>query len=47
MFKILTLFNMQTQLVYTYQIPLEISNLQNKFSKLTLKILMHRPKTMV
>ena len=38
---------MQTQLVYTYQIPLEISNLQYRFSKLTLKILIHRPKTIV
>ena len=35
---------MQTILVYTNQIPSEISNLQYQFSKLTLKILIHGPK---
>ena len=34
---------MQTTLVYIYQIPSEISNLQYQFSKLTLKILIHGP----
>ena len=42
-----TLFNMQTTLVCTYQIPSEISNLQYQFSKLTLEILINGPKTMV
>ena len=38
---------MQTALACTYRIPSEIFNLQYQFSKLTLKILMHGPKTMV
>ena len=39
--------DMQTTLVYTYQIPSEISNLRYQFSKLTLEILIPDPKTMV
>ena len=35
---------MQNWLVYTYQIPSEISNLEYWFLKLTLKILIHGPK---
>ena len=38
---------MQKTLVYTYQIPSEISNLQYQFSKLTLEIVIHGRKTLV